>query len=172
MTERHVIFDIGGVLVTWKPHLAWVDALGSQAEAEAEAFMARTDFKARNLRADGGARFADLAAELADNEDRALFVQYVPQYARTVTDKIDGSWALMHRLRSASVPVHAITNWSAETWPQGLKAQPELEDAFDTLVISEREGVLKPEARIFHILCERAGVAPSNASSLMTVWAM
>ena len=160
MTPSVVVFDIGGVLVDWQPHLAWIDELGTRAAVEA--FMTRTDFKARNVRADGGARFDDLAGELDDPEDARLMRQYVPRYAQTVADPMPGTWEILDRLKAREVPVHAITNWSAETWPEGLKSQPRLGEVFDVTVISGREGVMKPDARIFNLLCERAGVAPED----------
>jgi len=69
---------------------------------------------------------------------------------------------VLDALKAKGVPVHAITNWSVETWPEGLKSHPRLGEVFGTLVISGEEGVIKPEARIFELLCERAGVAPSD----------
>lgn len=154
-----VVFDIGAVLVEWQPHLAWVDELG---EDGARAFVDRTDFLARNVRADRGETFESLAAEIADPEDRRLFADYVGRYSLTVPREVPGTWALLDRLRDRNVPVHAITNWSAETWPEGLRAHPRLDEVFGTLVISGREGVAKPDPRIFHILCERAGIAPED----------
>jgi FMN phosphatase YigB (HAD superfamily) len=160
MTATHVVFDIGGVLIDWQPHLAWMDTLGSREAVEA--FMERTDFRARNLRADGGERFADLAAEIEDAEDRVLFAEYIARYARTVPNAIAGTWVILDRLKAQGTPVHAITNWSAETWPEGLKVHPGLGDVFDTLVVSGEENLIKPDARIFNLLCARAGVAAEN----------
>ncbi|MEO0944854.1 MAG: HAD family phosphatase [Pseudomonadota bacterium] len=154
---KHVVFDIGAVLVDWQPHLAWSDELGDDG---ARAFMDRVDFMALNKRADNGERFADLAEEIADPEDRARFATYVERYARTVVDAVPGTWAVLDRLKAKDVPIHAITNWSAETWPEGLKVHPRLDDVFGTLVVSGREHISKPDARIFQILCERAEVPP------------
>ncbi len=154
-----VVFDIGGVLVDWQPHLAWSPELG---EAGARDFMARVDFPARNLRADGGARFADLAAELEGPEDAARLAAYPALYARTVRDAVPGTWDVLDALRAAAVPVHAITNWSAETWPVGVEVHPRLATTFEEVVVSGKEGILKPDPRIFHLLCDRAGVAPEQ----------
>jgi FMN phosphatase YigB (HAD superfamily) len=160
MSPSVVVFDIGGVLVDWQPHLAWMDAFGSREAVEA--FMARIDFPALNHRADGGERFADLAAELDDPEDARLLAAYVARYPATVPRAIEGTWALLDRLTARGVPVHAITNWSAETWPRGLGVHPRLGTAFGVTVVSGREGVTKPDARIFRALCDRAGVAPAD----------
>lgn len=160
MKPTHVVFDIGGVLIEWQPHLAWIEQLGS--EAAARAFLERTDFSARNMRADAGERFSDMAQELDAAEDRAIFADYVTHYGRTMPDAIEGSWDILDRLKAQGTPVHAITNWSAETWPEGVKAHPRLGHAFQTLVVSGQEKIMKPDARIFGILCERADVVPQE----------
>lgn len=160
MSPSIVVFDIGGVLVDWQPHLAWADEFAT--EAEARAFMDRIAFSARNLRGDNGERFADMALELEDPEDQRRLAAYVSNYAKTVQHPLQGTWDILDELKAKSVPVHGITNWSAETWPEGLKAHPRLAEVFGTLVISGVEGVIKPDPRIFAILCERAGVAPSD----------
>lgn len=159
MTPSAVVFDIGGVLVDWRPHLAWSLELG---EAGARGFMARTGFAELNARADAGARFADLARELDDPEDAARLAAYPALLGRTVRDAVHGTWAVLDELRAAGVPVHAITNWSAETWPARLAAHPRLGEVFGTLVVSGREGVAKPDPAIFSLLCERAGLAPGD----------
>ncbi len=156
----NVVFDIGNVLVRWDAHRAFLPALPDRAAVEA--FLARIGFAALNLRADSGERFTDLAAEIADPADRALFSTYLPNYALTIAEPIEGTWALVERLRAAGHAIHAITNWSAETWPLGLATHPRLSTAFGVTVVSGQERVLKPEARIFALLCERAGVAPGD----------
>ncbi|WP_050603054.1 HAD family phosphatase [Ruegeria sp. 6PALISEP08] len=157
---KAVVFDIGNVLIQWDPHLAWLDEMGSR-EAVAE-FLTRIDFQDRNLRADGGENFTDLASELDDAEDRRRLGVYVERYAITVPHKIEGTWQVLYRLKEQGTPVHAITNWSAETWPVGVGAHPELGDVFGVTVVSGQERLLKPQPKIFHRLCERAGLAPEN----------
>ncbi len=160
MSPSVVVFDIGGVLVDWQPHLAWLDELGSRDAVEA--FMARIDFRALNLRADAGERFADLAAALPDPEDARRLAAYVEAYPKTVETRIEGTWDILDRLRAQGTPVHAITNWSAETWPRGLLAQPRLAEVFGVTVVSGQEAMIKPDPRIFRLLCTRAGVAPRD----------
>lgn len=156
----NIIFDIGNVLLKWDPAEAFLDDLGSR-EAVA-AFLDRIDFHALNLRADGGETFADLAATLDDPADRALLASYLDNYALTIRETIPGTWVLLDRLRAQGHAIHAITNWSAETWPIGLATHPRLANAFEVTVVSGHEGLLKPDARIFQLLCERAGVAPAD----------
>lgn len=157
-TPEAVVFDIGGVLIDWKPHLAWMEELGTREAVEA--FMARVDFGPRNARGDAGERFADMATEIADAEDAARLARYVDLYPRTVMDRVEGTWTILEKLKTEGIPLHAITNWSAETWPRGLTVQPRLGEVFGTLVVSGEEKMIKPDARIFETLCNRAGLAP------------
>ncbi|MGB3406084.1 MAG: HAD family phosphatase [Jannaschia sp.] len=159
MTLHNVVFDIGGVLVDWQPHLAWSPEMG---EAHARDFTARIDFPARNLRADGGQRFSDLAAELDDPTDARRLAAYPSLYERTVQDAVPGTWAVLDDLLARGVALHAITNWSSETWPEGVRVHPRLGEVFRTLVVSGQERMVKPDRRIFHLLCRRAGVAPDT----------
>lgn len=159
MNVDTVVFDIGGVLVDWQPHLAWVDELG---EAGAKAFLDRIGFEKLNLACDAGATFAQAAAQIAEHDDAARLGQYVARYTRTVPNKITGTWDILYALKDADVPVHAITNWSAETWPEGCKAHPELLDVFDTTVVSGEAGVIKPSTEIYALLCHRADIAPDR----------
>lgn len=158
MKPTHMVFDIGGVLVQWDPVAAFAEACGGR-EAAME-FMERVGFREKNARADAGETFADLAQEIGDPADRQIFLGYLDAYPLTVERKIKGSWTLLDQLKVQGTRVHAITNWSAETWPRGLLLQPRLGKVFDTLVVSGVEGIAKPDARIFEIFCDRAGVAP------------
>lgn len=157
---KAIVFDIGNVLIRWDPVPAFLPDLGSAARVAA--FMARIDFDARNLRADAGASFAALAPELPYPADRALLAAYPARFAATVKDQITGSWALLDRLGREGLQIHAITNWSAETWPEGIRVHPRLGSAFDTVVVSGRVGMVKPDPAIFRLFCDRAGLAPAD----------
>ncbi len=154
----HIVFDVGGVLLEWHPHQGYIDVFDSAAETQA--FLDRTDFRARNIRADRGERFADLAQELDDPRDRALFASYVSRFSKMVQNKVPGSWDILNRLQARGACLYAITNWSAETWVEAQKAHPSLATTFRTTIVSGHEGVLKPDPRLFQLLFESAGVAP------------
>ncbi|MEL7104972.1 MAG: HAD family phosphatase [Pseudomonadota bacterium] len=159
MTPSVVVFDIGAVLVDWQPALAWSDELGMKG---AQAFMDRVRFDKINFACDGGATFGAAAELIDDPEDAALLAQYVSRYTRAVPDKITGTWDLLYALKDKGVPTHAITNWSFETWPEGLKVHPELGEVFGTTIVSGQVGMLKPSVEIYRLLCTRAGVAPET----------
>jgi len=159
MTIDTVVFDIGGVLIDWQPHLAWADELG---EKGSRAFIDRVGFDKINFACDGGASFTQAASLIEDPEDHSRLAQYVAHYTRTVPDKLTETWDILYALKDKGVALHAITNWSAETWPEGLKAHPELGEVFGTTVVSGQLGILKPSTEIYKSLCERAQVRPDQ----------
>jgi FMN phosphatase YigB (HAD superfamily) len=155
-----VVFDIGNVLVKWDAALAFLPDLGSRAAAEA--FLARVDFSARNYRGDGGESFRAMASEIADPADAAIFARYPDRMGLAVAEPISGTWDIIDALRARATPLHAITNWSAETWPAGLGAHPRLTEVFGTIIVSGLERMVKPQPEIFHLMCARTGLAPQD----------
>lgn len=156
----NIVFDIGNVLVKWDLERAFITQLGS--EAAVRDFLIRTDFLARNLRADKGERFADLATEIPEPGDAALMAGYPARMGLTIQQKISGTWTVLEALRDKGHRIHAITNWSAETWPHALDLHPELGQAFEVTVVSGQERMIKPQPEIFALLCDRAGAAPED----------
>ena len=152
---KHVVFDIGAVLVDWDPALAWVDDLG---QAETDAFLKRINFDKLNLACDAGATFAEAAALLGDPADATRLAQYVERYTLTVPHKIQGTWDILYDQKAKGVRIFAITNWSAETWPEGCKIHPELAEVFETIVVSGQVGMIKPSVEIYGHFCTKAGV--------------
>ena len=69
---------------------------------------------------------------------------------------------MLSEVKQRGVPLYAITNWSAETFPPQRARFPFL-SWFDGIVVSGLEGVIKPDPRIFRILSERYRVAPESA---------
>jgi 2-haloacid dehalogenase len=79
-----------------------------------------------------------------------------------IAGPIEGTVAILGELKRAGVPRYALTNWSAETFPPA-RTRYEFLSWFDGIVVSGEEGVIKPDAQIFHILLERYGIAADEA---------
>jgi 2-haloacid dehalogenase len=65
-------------------------------------------------------------------------------------------------LKRIGYKVHALTNWSAETFYPAQKLFPFL-TWFDGVVVSGEEGLVKPDPRIYQRLLERFQLNPASA---------
>lgn len=157
-----VILDLGGVLVDWDPGLAYPEL----SREEFERFTERTDFFARNLRADAGQTWETLANELAaaggDPRDCSLLAQYPQRFDRTISGPRPGMRELIARWRAGGLSVFGLTNWSAQTYPIGAGKVADIA-ALDDVVVSGQEGLIKPDPRIYHRAIERFGLIPARA---------
>ena len=83
------------------------------------------------------------------------------RWIETLGGPIDENVALLRRLKSAGRPVHALSNFATDKFALA-REQYDFLNAFDVAVISGHVGAVKPEARIYEILFERAGAAPKD----------
>ena len=154
-----VVFDIGNVLLRWNPRNLYRKAFDDEARMErflstalAMDFVAHTD-TAPDFAAAVEAR-AKAFPEFAD--ELRLFHE---RWIETLGGPIDENVALLRRLKAAGRPVHALSNFAADKFALARELHDFL-DAFDVAVISGHVGAVKPEARIYEILFERAGATP------------
>lgn len=155
---KNVIFDLGAVLIEWDPALAFADNFDTRAEAED--WMHRIGFHDWNRVQDGGRSFSEgLAAARAQHGALADPLKgYLAAFHLTIEKPVPGSWQIVQALVARDVPLYAITNWAADTWPAALQAYPQLEQAFRDIVVSGQAGLLKPGAAIYELLMQRNGL--------------
>jgi 2-haloacid dehalogenase len=91
-----------------------------------------------------------------------LIEAFGKRFEEMIAGPIDGAVDVLSELKRNAVPLYAITNWSAETFPS-QRERFEFLAWFEGIVVSGMEGVMKPDPRIFRILCERYRVAPESA---------
>ena len=158
-----VVFDLGGVLIDWNPrHL--FRKLFDEDEAAMETFLATVCTQEWNERQDAGRSFAEAAALLCAQHPQhtGLIEAYGARFDEMMKGSIDGSVAILKALHNRGVPLYALSNWSAETYPLAAKRFDFLR-LFRGMVISGEVGVIKPDPRIFRILLERHRIEPSKA---------
>jgi len=155
-----VLFDLGNVLVRWDPHGAFE---GVASRDEVERFFADVDFPHLNLRADAGLSWADVRTEVAATHPQhaPLVDTYVTRFAATLAGPVPGSEDVVRELRASGLRLYGLTNWSAETYPHGPVAAPAIRLLEDVLV-SGREGLVKPDPAIFERAAERFGLDPAR----------
>ncbi|MGH7453014.1 MAG: HAD family hydrolase [bacterium] len=157
-----VIFDLGGVLIDWNPRYLYRKLMKS--EAEIEHFLSHICTPAWNAQQDAGRPFHEGVTVLIKQypQYRELIEAYHQRWEETLGDALWESVEIFRQIKSAGLPVYALTNWSAETFPYTRKRFSFLHE-FDGIVVSGEEKVAKPEARLFHILLERYKIEASTA---------
>ena len=157
-----VVFDIGNVLIPWDPR--WLFRKLLPDDAAVERFLAEVDFNTWNALHDAGQTFAFGIAQKsgAFPHHAHLFQAYFDRWEESIADPFHGTVALARKLREAGYRTLALTNFSSETFPRAVRLNPFLNE-FEGIVVSGDEGVMKPDAAIYRLLCERYGVDPGRA---------
>ncbi len=155
-----VVFDLGGVLIDWDPRHLYRSVFDGD-EAAMEQFLAEVTTAEWNTRQDAGRSWAEAVEELAREfpEHRERIAAFHERWIETLGGPIEPSVEVLAELRAAGVPLYALTNWSAETFPLARPCFPFL-DWFDGIVVSGEVGIVKPDPRIFAHLLETHGLRP------------
>jgi len=161
--RRVVVFDLGGVLLDWNPRHLYRKLFAGD-DAAMENFLANVCTTAWNERQDEGRTFAEAVEALlpAHAAQRELIEAFGQRFGEMVAGPIHGSVEVLSDLKRRAVPLYALSNWSAETFPP-QRERFEFLAWFDGIVISGAERVKKPDARIFQRLFARYGIEPQSA---------
>jgi 2-haloacid dehalogenase len=156
-----IVFDLGGVLIDWNPRHLYRKLI--EDEATMEWFLAEVCHSAWNEEQDRGRSFAAAIEEAAARhpEHRPLIEAYFARWDEMMAGPIDGSVVILEELEARGHELHALTNWSAETFPFARDRFAFL-DRFQNILVSAEVGLIKPDPRIFELLLERIGRRPAE----------
>ncbi|HKF63406.1 MAG TPA: HAD family phosphatase [Dongiaceae bacterium] len=155
------VFDVGNVLIRWDPRNLYRKLIAD--EAEREDFLARICSPEWNLEMDRGRPFAEGVAERVAlfPQHEALIRAFDERWLETLDGAVEESVAILEELRAAGVKTYAITNFSGEKFALTRNRYPFL-GGFEGIIVSAHEQLLKPDLRIYALLCERHGLAPAD----------
>jgi 2-haloacid dehalogenase len=158
-----VVFDLGGVLIDWNPRYLYRQLFHGN-ESEMEWFLATVCTSSWNEQQDAGRPFAEGCALLrtAYPSHGKLIDAWFHRYEEMLGSAIEGTVAVLRELRSRKVPIYALSNWSAETFPVALQ-RFEFLQWFQGITISGDVKLVKPDPRIFEHFLSRFGVDPAEA---------
>jgi 2-haloacid dehalogenase len=151
-----IVFDVGRVIVQWDLRCLFGKLIAD--ERELEWFVSNVVTEEWHFQQDEGRDLAEMVAErkLQFPDHMYLIDAYATRFPETIPGLIDGTPALVERLKVSGVPLFALTNFGAEFWDQYRPTEP-LFDHFRDVVVSGVEKVAKPDPRIYEIAESRFG---------------
>lgn len=157
---RNVIFDLGGVLIDWRMEVLLSFHLN---EEQIEDLYRRFDVSRLTDLVDLGRSREEIYREMRFTEaDKEIFRLFVENWEQGMVGPIEGTVSLLERLKKkSSYRLFSITNWSMMTFPPTKDRMPFL-DYFEDIAVSGKEGIIKPDLRLYRLLLERNGLHPED----------
>jgi 2-haloacid dehalogenase len=157
-----VIFDLGGVLIDWKPEYLYQKIFTS--EEEMNYFLSSVCTPEWNEEQDAGRTLAEGTALLVkefphyEKEIRA----YYDRWEEMLGGVIEDTERILRTLKEKDhLSLYALTNWSAETIPIAIK-KFELFQWFDGIVVSGKEKMRKPFPGFYQLILSRYNLLPAE----------
>lgn len=154
-----VVFDLGNVLIDWEPRYLYRKIFDS--ESEMEGFLADVATMDWHQEQDRGRTLQEGIAFLTSRhpEFAREIEAFYGRWGEMFGGEIEGSVRVLRELRDRGYILHALTNYSAETFPHARRQYDFLE-WFGEIVVSGEERMLKPDREIYDLLIERTGLDP------------
>ena len=155
--EPAIIFDLGGVLIDWNPRYLYRKIFKDD-EPGMEYFLKQVCSPEWNMRQDAGRPFKEAAQELITiyPEHKECIEAYFLRWPEMVADAFWDSVAILKALKDREYSLHALSNWSAETFPL-VSHRFEFLGWFETILLSGEEKLVKPDPEIFELMLKRIG---------------
>ena len=155
---RHIVFDIGQVLVHYDPQLAYAELI-PDAEART-AFLHEVCSHDWNIEQDRGRPWEEAEAEaIARHPDKAELIRAFRQrHSMMIPYAYDDSVAVLKDLIARGRDVTMLTNFASDTFRETQARFPFLTESRG-VTVSGDVGLIKPDARIFAHHTESFGLA-------------
>jgi 2-haloacid dehalogenase len=160
MTISAVVFDIGNVLIRWKPEAFYDETIGIMRRKK---MFAEVDLHELQERIDAGADFKDTFYQAAEDNPnwRSEIQQWVDRWNEIAQPELPHSVSLLRALREKGVTVFALTNFGVGSFALSEQQYPFLNE-FDKRYVSGAMKVSKPDPEIFRLMEEDCGVPASE----------
>lgn len=156
-TDRTIIFDFGGVLLTWEPRLIFQRHFPAGLQA-VDAFFDEIGFAEWHIEQDRGRSFVEAIAERSAKFPQYAHIlrDYDTLYEEAVGGPIAGTLEILRRLKQAGYPLYGLSNYPAEKFSLA-RHKYEFFNWFDDILISGTVGLVKPDPAIFYLLLAKIG---------------
>jgi 2-haloacid dehalogenase len=158
-----IIFDLGGVLIDWKPEYVYRTIFNT--EDEVQWFLKNITTGDWNEEQDAGKSLAEATEELIkqhpahEQNIRAFYNRWEEMLGGPIQETVEVFRDLRY---NTNKKIYALTNWSAETFPIALQKYNFLH-WFDGRLVSGEEKTRKPFLDIYEKLVERFSINPSSS---------
>lgn len=161
MTEiRHIVFDIGKVLITYDPEIPFRRLIPDAAERAH--FLAHICTGDWNIEQDRGRTWTEAEALLiaAHPSHEANIRSFRKHWHEMVPSDIPESVALMRRLIAEGRDVTLLTNFASDTFREAQRMYPFLTETRG-VTVSGHVKVIKPDPEIYRIHTQTFGLEPA-----------
>ncbi len=145
---RHIVFDVGKVLIHYDPHLAFAELLADPAEREA--FLRDVCSHDWNVEQDRGRSWADAEAEaIGRHPDQAELIRaFRSRWHMMVPHAYEETVAILRELVAQGRDVTLLTNFAADTFCEAQERFVFLTECRGATVSGEVR-LLKPDPAIY-----------------------
>lgn len=156
MTVSAVVFDIGNVLIRWKPEAYYDATIGVERRRE---MFVEVDLHDLQERIDAGADFKDTFYQAAEDNPKwhSEIRQWVDRWNDIARPELPHSVSLLRALRAKGVAVFALTNFGVGSFALSEQKYPFLKE-FDKRYVSGAMMVSKPNPEIYRLMEQDCGV--------------
>ncbi|MEO0589056.1 MAG: HAD family phosphatase [Pseudomonadota bacterium] len=153
---KAVVFDVGRVLYQWQLRALFEKLIDDPAELDW--FLTHVVSEEWHFRHDRGETLGQMLPErIAQFPEHALLIAaYAARFNETVPGPVEGTHELVRRLHAKGVPLFCLTNFGDELF-RAFRREHSLFDLFEDIIVSGKEGIAKPDPRIYEIVEERSG---------------
>lgn len=158
---RHIVFDIGRVLIHYDPHIPYARLIPD--DAERNWFFTNVCTHDWNLEQDRGRAWEDAEALLIDaHPDRAEHIRaFRKHWHEMVSHAYVESVAILEALIADGRDVTMLTNFAADTFKEARKLYPFL-DMPRGVTVSGEIGLIKPDRAIYEKHTRDFGLSPAH----------
>jgi len=161
MTEiRHIVFDVGKVLVHYDPHQAYYDLIPSAPDREV--FLREVCSSAWNIEQDRGRSWEDAEAEAITRhpDKHELIRAFRKNWHLMVSHEYPDSIALFRTLIANGHDVTLLTNFAKDTFREAQRRFPALAESRGVTVSGEVR-LIKPDPAIYEHHTRSFALTPS-----------
>ena len=153
-----MLWDVGNVFVRWTPRTLYSKIFPDPVQCDR--FLGEVCTMAWHGRHDRGLSFTDGIAELTARfpQHASAIAAWKTRWWEMFSGAIPETESCVAALHRNGVAQFGLTNMADEVWDGVRRMSPAL-DLLADVVISGREGLIKPEPEIYAIACARAGLA-------------